>query len=128
MKMANNTPRPLTLLLCAAGLLSAALLVYLKWGGGAAVRRQASVLPDASAPATDTAGRGSSAGNSSDRRARELLSRLPLGFEENRGQLDRRVNFFARGPGYGLLLSAGGAELRLRGGSPAAPSARRRRR
>src|SRR5438105_6235612 len=41
--------------------------------------------------------------------------RLALSFEPNRGQLDRRVDFFARGQGYALFLSRGDAMLALRG-------------
>ena len=42
------------------------------------------------------------------------LSRLPLGFEPNRGQVDPRVKFLARGRDYSLLLMPDGAVLRLR--------------
>jgi hypothetical protein len=41
------------------------------------------------------------------------LLNLPLRFEPNRGQMDERVRFLARGPGYGLYLTAGGATLSL---------------
>jgi hypothetical protein len=40
--------------------------------------------------------------------------RLPLSFEANRGQAARRVQFLARGPGYGLYLSHREAVLTLR--------------
>src|SRR5438874_3393611 len=40
--------------------------------------------------------------------------KLPLAFEVNRGQADRRVDFLARGRGYGLQLGAGEAALALR--------------
>jgi hypothetical protein len=39
--------------------------------------------------------------------------RLPLHFEENRGQTDRQVQFLARGPGYGVYLTAREAVLVL---------------
>ena len=39
--------------------------------------------------------------------------RLPLHFEENRGQVDLQVRFLARGPGYGLYLTSGEAVLAL---------------
>ena len=39
---------------------------------------------------------------------------LPLSFEMNRGQTDRRVEFLARGPGYGLFLTPTEAVLSLR--------------
>lgn len=40
--------------------------------------------------------------------------KLPLSFEANRGQTDRRVNFLSRGSGYGLLLTDKEAVLALR--------------
>lgn len=43
----------------------------------------------------------------------ESYGRLPLHFEENRGQADREVQFLARGPGYGLYLTASEAVLVL---------------
>lgn len=39
--------------------------------------------------------------------------RLPLSFEENRGQADAAVKFLARGAGYGLYLSPAAAVLAL---------------
>jgi hypothetical protein len=39
--------------------------------------------------------------------------RLPLHFEENRGQAHEDVRFLARGPGYGVYLTAGEAVLAL---------------
>jgi hypothetical protein len=49
---------------------------------------------------------------------------LPLRFEPNRGQVDDRVRFLARGPGYGLYLTTEGATLALRraGARAAAPA------
>ena len=41
------------------------------------------------------------------------LGQLPLRFEPNRGQTDPRVNFLARGAGYGLFLTADQAMLTL---------------
>jgi photosystem II stability/assembly factor-like uncharacterized protein len=49
----------------------------------------------------------------------DALSRygkLPLSFEENRGQADPRVKFTSRGNGYGLYLTEGGAVFALRNG------------
>src|SRR5688572_21229533 len=43
----------------------------------------------------------------------ESYGRLPLHFEANRGQVDTQVRFLARGPGYGLYLTAGEAVLAL---------------
>ncbi len=39
--------------------------------------------------------------------------RLPLGFEPNRGQADKRVKFLAQGQGYGLFLTSTEAVLAL---------------
>lgn len=44
---------------------------------------------------------------------RESYGRLPLHFEENRGQADQEVRFLARGPGYGVYLTAREAVLVL---------------
>src|SRR5436190_21102622 len=40
--------------------------------------------------------------------------KLPLSFEANRGQTDRRVKFLSRGSGYTLFLTGGDAVLSLR--------------
>jgi hypothetical protein len=42
------------------------------------------------------------------------FGKLPLSFEANRGQLDSRVRFMARGPGYALFLTPTEAVLDLR--------------
>lgn len=52
-------------------------------------------------------------------RAREAYGRLPLRFELNRGQTDRRVKFLARSDRANLFLTDGAAVLRLRGGEDA---------
>src|SRR3954468_20797666 len=39
--------------------------------------------------------------------------KFPLSFEKNFGQVDSRVKFFSRGPGYGLFLTDREAVLRL---------------
>jgi hypothetical protein len=46
-------------------------------------------------------------------RLRENYGKLPLSFEENRGQADARVKFLSQGNGYTLLLSPGAVELNL---------------
>ena len=38
-------------------------------------------------------------------RVTEVYGKLPLAFEENRGQVDERVKFLTRGPGYHLFLT-----------------------
>jgi len=46
-------------------------------------------------------------------RLRENYGKLPLSFEENRGQTDARVKFLSQGNGYTLLLSPGAVQLNL---------------
>ena len=46
--------------------------------------------------------------------AGNAYGRLPLSFEENRGQTDPRVKFLARGSGYALFLTPTEAVLKLR--------------
>ncbi len=45
---------------------------------------------------------------------REFTAKLPLSFEQNVGQMDRRAKFSARGAGYNLFLTSTGALLELR--------------
>ncbi|MCX6619226.1 MAG: hypothetical protein NTZ98_24405, partial [Acidobacteria bacterium] len=44
--------------------------------------------------------------------------RLPLQFEENRGQTDAQVSFLSRGAGYALFLTRDEAVLQLRRADP----------
>jgi len=46
--------------------------------------------------------------------AQSVFARLPLSFEENRGQTDARVKFLVRDSGYSLFLTSDGAVLKLR--------------
>jgi hypothetical protein len=46
-----------------------------------------------------------------------VLGRLPLRFEENRGQVDIGVDYVSRGPGYAVGLEASGATVWLRQGA-----------
>src|ERR1700730_6762465 len=46
--------------------------------------------------------------------AKARYGRLPLSFEENRGQTDPRVKFLSRGNGYSLFLTSTEAVLKLR--------------
>jgi len=50
-------------------------------------------------------------------RAAQRIAALPLSFEPNRGQVNRKVRFLARGSGYTLFLTERAAVLSLRGGS-----------
>ena len=52
----------------------------------------------------------------------EPYGQLPIAFEPNRGQTDRRVDFMARGPGYALFLSPQEAVLRLTSGRLGTPN------
>jgi hypothetical protein len=47
-------------------------------------------------------------------RFEEVYSKLPLQFEANRGQADRRFDFLSRGAGYDVLLSPTGAVFALK--------------
>ena len=46
-------------------------------------------------------------------RLRENYGKLPLSFEENRGQADARVKFLSRGSGYSLFLTPGAVLMNL---------------
>jgi len=54
--------------------------------------------------------------------AQAAYARLPLSFEENRGQAGREARYLARGQGYTLLLTGQEAVLQLR--SPKSPARR----
>ncbi len=51
---------------------------------------------------------------------KESFGQLPLYFEQNVGQTDAQVHFFARGPGYGLYLTSTEAVMVLQRPTPAA--------
>jgi len=55
--------------------------------------------------------------------AGEAYGNLPLSFEANRGQTDRRVHFLARTSGYSLLLTSTEAVLSLSGNATDEPRA-----
>ncbi|HJQ25258.1 MAG TPA: SBBP repeat-containing protein [Blastocatellia bacterium] len=55
-------------------------------------------------------------------RARAAYGNLPMRFERNQGQFDRRVRFAARGAGYALWLTADEAVLSLSSGERRAPA------
>jgi len=59
------------------------------------------------------------------RRIADSYGRLPLSFEVNRGQTDKRVKFLARGSGYGVFLTGHEAVLALHA-SPSRNSAAQR--
>src|SRR3989454_6016770 len=57
-------------------------------------------------------------------RLAETYGKLPLSFEANHGQTDRRVKFLSRGRGYSLFLTSNETVLSL--SKPATPTAQRR--
>lgn len=52
-------------------------------------------------------------GSSASTQLNENYGKLPLRFENNRGQSSEQVRFLARGPGYSLFLTSGEAVLSL---------------
>jgi hypothetical protein len=62
--------------------------------------------------------------SATERRVGRAYGSLPLSFEANRGQTDRRVKFLARGAGYSLFLTATQAVVEL--GTPSVPAGRSR--
>ena len=93
----------------------ALLLSTLLIGFSAGVAAQSS-QPDSKAQARKPAMKGS-ASSAAVQAARVSFAKLPLAFEENRGQTDARVKFLSRAANYNLFLTADGAVLTLRGGS-----------
>ena len=57
-------------------------------------------------------------------RASASYGKLPIHFEANQGQTDDRVNFLARGSGYGLFLTSSEAVLVLRKAEAGRPGER----
>ncbi|MFL6276546.1 MAG: SBBP repeat-containing protein [Blastocatellia bacterium] len=76
------------------------------------------VLPvstSASAATTPELAVNPTIGEAARARARAAYGDLPMRFERNQGQFDRRVKFAARGAGYALWLNAAEAVLSLHG-------------
>ena len=82
------------------------VLLALLVGGGA--ERRASSAPSQSRPPSASS-----------------LLQMPLRFEPNRGQMDERVRFLARGHGYELYLTTEGATVALKRSSGETRAARR---
>ena len=87
-------------------------------------------LPNKPESAEPIAEPKSDVGQTEQGRLSESYLRLPLSFEVNEGQHDRRVEFLARGSGYNLFLTADEAVMQLsvgerrsskRGTNPRAP-------
>jgi Beta-propeller repeat/Bacterial Ig-like domain (group 1) len=95
-------------------------VIALGWGGApidaarpAKQARTAPLVPQARPAEPDAATQG---------RLREHYGRLPLSFEKNQGQSDRRVEFISRGRGYTMFLTRGGeAVMALSGGGSLDP-------
>src|SRR3984885_15798676 len=56
------------------------------------------------------------AGPAATQSVRASFAKLPLSFEENRGQTDKHVQFLSHGAGYDLFLTGKEAVLALRNG------------
>jgi CRISPR/Cas system CMR-associated protein Cmr3 (group 5 of RAMP superfamily) len=94
----------------AAGLLTVLL--------GSARAQTVSTFPDAGTGKLATASVPASGARKPQ--IEERYGKLPLNFEENRGQTDASVKFLSRGNGYGLFFTANEAVLALRAPSPCA--------
>jgi uncharacterized repeat protein (TIGR01451 family) len=80
------------------------------WNGSRRVQSRAALQPP-------EVSKDASKSRSRDR-AVEAYGKLPLAFEANLGQTDGGVDFVARGVGYGMFLTSGGAALSLAGREP----------
>lgn len=52
--------------------------------------------------------------NSAVARAKQSFSKLPMAFEQNKGQTDPQVKYIARGPGYSVFLTGDESVLKLK--------------
>jgi beta-propeller repeat-containing protein len=84
----------------------ALLLVALALSGAIAFLNLAGTKTSRATAGIDRAKPGSSGAPDSAARIREAYGKLPLAFEQNRGQASAATNFQARGAGYTLSLSA----------------------
>jgi len=105
------------LLLAATGVTAALSAVQRSAVGG-------SGRPEAARRAAPGAAQAAGAAPSKAQRERlaRAFGKLPLTFEANAGQVDRRVKFVTRGPGYSLFLTPTEAVLSIRKPNPAAPA------
>ena len=72
----------------------------------------------APAPAVESSNTVTRPDSETRMRVSDAYGKLPLSFEENRGQADRRVKFLSRGPNYALLLTPAEAVLSLQSEKP----------
>lgn len=96
-------------LLVLCGLIAELTLIPGVTAGRSAIARAAGVMAAPGRPTARPATVPVAAGVVAS--ARRLAGSLPLAFEPNVGQADRRVRYLARGAGYTLFLTAGDATL-----------------
>lgn len=105
------------ILLCLLLFTLASFVTWLCASGSAAKSDSSRPAPDKNGHSSDGPILPQRAGAEAAREAeaaRAAYGRLPLQFEENRGQMDERVRFEARGPGYNLFLTDTEALVSLR--------------
>jgi hypothetical protein len=89
------------------------LIFLTAWSGiGSAARTNTSRL-DSDKNQHSSDGPAASPKSAQASAARDAYGKLPLQFEENRGQTDGRVRFLSRGPGYNLFLTETEAVIAL---------------
>ncbi len=114
----SSSPKLRVPLACA---LSCSLFVTGLVGVAAGVARapRNSLPPSFTPPAAPSADQPAPRAETPDEATREHVgeayNKLPMSFEENRGQVDKEVRYVSRGPGYTLFLTPTEAVLSLRG-------------
>jgi hypothetical protein len=78
--------------------------------------------PDSTLSARSGASQTKAVDPATEQRLREAYGKLPVSFEPNLGQLDRRVKFTARGGGYTMFLTATETVFVMRGKRAAKPA------
>jgi Beta-propeller repeat len=99
-----------------------AIVLLFAYHTGKAAPRQA--VSGKSLPAAHKAAKPASANLDAQRTA--AYGKLPMGFEENKGQTNSEVRFLSHGQGYELFLTSQEAVLELRRAKPADSSPRKR--
>ena len=97
----SRSVRTLNQVLVAALLTLSTTLVAAKDNGAAAEKAKLSVSVSAKTKAAPAV------------KAADAMARVPLAFEANQGQVDKRVEYFSRGAGYTLFLTKDEAVLSL---------------
>src|ERR1035438_10449039 len=80
----------------------------------------APLLFGADKPQKAPAGMSKSAAEAAKAQMNRNFGKMPMSFEENRGQADRQVQFLSQGQGYSMFLTSSGVVLSLQ--TPASPS------